>query len=75
MFVEVRTRSGPGAGRAALDSVYGDKRRRIWNAATAYLARSYPEEAARIDLIAMAAGPDGSLEVAEHVVNAIEEPG
>ena len=74
VFVEVRTRSGPGAGRAALDSVHGEKRRRLWNAASAHLARAYPEEPARIDLIAVAAGPDGSLEIAEHVVNAIEEP-
>ena len=75
VFVEVRTRRGAGGRTAALESVDGRKRRRVAEAAAAYLAE-HEEDApcgVRIDVIAVSAGAGGRLRVAAHVVNAVEE--
>ena len=71
----MRTRRGVAGRTAALESVDGPKRRRVAEAAAAYLAEHEGDapSGARIDVIAVSAGPGGRLRVAAHVVNAVEE--
>ncbi|MFI5321412.1 MAG: YraN family protein, partial [Myxococcota bacterium] len=59
VFVEVKTRRGPGHG-AAEEAVDARKRERLVRGARAWLhARSASQRRARFDVIAVAALPDG----------------
>ena len=76
VFVEVRTRRGPGADVSALESVDAAKQQRLLSGATAYLADHVDPNGAdlpaRIDVIAVAPNRRGALAVARHVRNAVE---
>ncbi|PZC45339.1 MAG: putative endonuclease [Chloroflexi bacterium] len=76
VFVEVRTRRGPGGAVSALESVDAAKQERLLSGAAAYLADhvdpSGADLPARIDVIAVATNRRGGLAVARHVRNAVE---
>ena len=76
VFVEVRTRRGPGGALAALESVDPAKQERLRLGAAAYLADLAEDGGddpdARIDVIAVAPARGGRLSVARHVRNAVD---
>lgn len=71
-LVEVRTRRGSHFGGAAL-SITPTKRRRMLNAAAAYLAALDGEPAARIDVLLVNLDASGKLLGLEHIENAVED--
>ena len=71
-LVEVRTRRGERFGGAAL-SITPAKRRRMLNAASAYLARfGDAPPPARIDVVLVSFDRAGRLQGIEHIENAVE---
>ncbi|MEE9277721.1 MAG: YraN family protein [Dehalococcoidia bacterium] len=72
VFVEVRTRRGPDAAQAAVDSVGIRKQRRLAELASAYLAKDQADVDARIDVITIAVADDGTVLSVRHLENAVE---
>lgn len=72
-FIEVKTRHGEGAGRAA-DAVSGRQAVALLRAATAYIAAERtdgPEPVWRIDLVAITLDRSGRVSRLDHYENAI----
>lgn len=69
VFVEVKTRAGPGYGHP-LEAITARKRREIERVARRWQARyGRPEQLYRFDAVAICREPDGRIQV-EHVPNA-----
>jgi putative endonuclease len=75
VFIEVKTRSADSP-QTALEAVDSDKRRRLTNAALAYLrAHHLLEYASRFDIVAVNFDAGSRKPRIEHVVNAFEPAG
>lgn len=71
VFVEVRTRKGPRAAIAAVESIDQRKQRRLADLVVEYLAANDLDETARIDVVAVAVDQRGRISSIQHLENAV----